>query len=139
MHVDAQGGAALIAVVAAELSSHGVTVRFGSAPETRDGVLLLDASSQAELDDISGCAEMSSTLWCGTAGLARALAAQPAPVVRLTDAPHLVIVGSHHPAARRQVDELARLHPDWLSRFDAEADASADRIHTKLAQRTGAV
>lgn len=132
MRVDAQGGAALIADVAAELSSHRVMVRFALDPEMRGGVLLLDASSQADLDAVSRCRDKTSTLWCGTAGLARALAAQPALVARLPDAPHLVIVGSHHPVACRQVDELARLRPDWLTGFDAETEASAARIHTKL-------
>ena len=133
VHVNAEGGDVLIADIAAELSRHGVVALPAADGEGRGRIVLLDASSQADLDAISQRSDEASTLWCGTAGLARALAGRPASVACLPDAPHLVIVGSHHPVAQRQVAELARLRPDWLTAFDAEAEASAERIHKALA------
>lgn len=70
------------------------------------GVAVCDAASDKDLDDIvaAGKSRARRVLWCGTAGLARALSGRPAVTAAVR--PELVIVGSRHEAARRHVAAL---------------------------------
>ncbi len=86
----------------AELRAHGVEVR------------LRDAETDADLDAIvdEGRRLTGRVLWCGTGGLAGALAGHrtvPPPVLPL---PILALIGSDHPASRAQVAAVpAKLRP----------------------------
>lgn len=83
-------------------------------PQPGGGVFLCDAEAEADLLAIAARrAELARpVLWCGTAGLARALAgrtAQAAPVG--LPRPVLVLCGSGHPVTRAQLAELPRVTP----------------------------
>src|ERR1700728_2906296 len=81
------GDPALIKDVVAELK-HGVSSRGFDCE-----IVLLDAESDADLDAIAKrYASEPATLWCGAAGLARALGQEPPRAARPLDVPHLVIV-----------------------------------------------
>jgi D-threonate/D-erythronate kinase len=110
------GGRSLIKDIAAELKRHGVSSRGA------DGhVRLLDAESDADLDAIAErYANERGTLWCGAAGLARALAQESPRTARPLNRPHLVIVGSRHPVTIRQVEVFRAAHPGCLAPMDAE-------------------
>jgi uncharacterized protein YgbK (DUF1537 family) len=108
------GDRLLIKDVAAELKCHGVSPRGGD-------VRLLDAESDADLDAIAErYANEPATLWCGAAGLAKALAQESPRAARPLNQPHLVIVGSRHPVTLRQVEVLRAAHPGCLAPMGAE-------------------
>ena len=110
------GDRSLIKDVAAELERHGVSSRGADGD-----VLLLDAESDADLDAIAQrYANEPATLWCGAAGLARALAQESPRAARPLHQPHLVIVGSRHPVTLRQVEVFRAAHPDWSAPMGAE-------------------
>ena len=116
MLAEPSGDRLLIKDVAAELKRHGVSSRGADG-----GVLLLDAESDAGLDAIvERYANESATLWCGAAGLARALAQESPRAARPLHQPHLVIVGSRHPVTLRQVEVFRAAHPDWSAPMGAE-------------------
>jgi len=68
-------------------------------------VLVLDASTVSDLGRIAewGRSLMQRVLWCGSAGLARALAGCPPPSASRARMPLLALVGSNHEASRAQV------------------------------------
>jgi D-threonate/D-erythronate kinase len=110
------GDRLLIKDVAAELKRHGVSSRGADGD-----VLLFDAESDADLDAIAErYADEPATLWCGAAGLARALAQESPRAGRPLCQPHLVIVGSRHPVTLRQVEVFRAAHPGWLAPMEAE-------------------
>ena len=98
-------GVAVPLDLAAALAGHGITVRLcrpgDVAPE---GVSLWDADSDADLAAIvaAGRALPGRVLWCGTGGLAGALAGGAVPQPDLP-APVLALIGSDHPASAAQL------------------------------------
>jgi D-threonate/D-erythronate kinase len=111
MLAQSPGDPLLIKDVAAELNRHGVSSRGAECD-----VIVLDAESHADLDAIAKrYAHEPSTLWCGAAGLAKAVAQEPPRVARRLNEPHLVVVGSRHPVSLRQVEVLGAARPDWLA------------------------
>jgi D-threonate/D-erythronate kinase len=70
-----------------------------------DGFFLCDAETKQQLQAIvaAGKRMTAPVLWCGSAGLARALAGPPRPQVAFVpNAPLLVLIGSDHPVAKAQ-------------------------------------
>jgi uncharacterized protein YgbK (DUF1537 family) len=121
------GDPLLIKDIAAELARYGVSSR-GLDCE----ILLLDAESETDLDAIAKrYAQEPSTLWCGAAGLARALAQQPPRVARPLSEPHLVIIGSRHPVSLRQVEVFGAARSDYVAPMAADP-SSVGRILTTL-------
>lgn len=92
-----------------ELAARGMPVRVlpGIGAMEGAGVFLCDAEYDADLDAIAAARERlrSPVLWCGSSGLARALAGPVGPV-STPAGPCLGIVGSRHPAS---LDEAAML------------------------------
>jgi D-threonate/D-erythronate kinase len=121
------GDPLLIKDIAAELKRHGVSSR-----DVDCDVVVLDAASDADLDAIAKrYADQPATLWCGAAGLARALAQQPPRVAQPLNHPHLVIVGSRHPVSLRQVKMFGAARPDCLAPMATEPDF-VGRVRTTL-------
>ena len=94
-------------------------------------VPMQDAETDADLDRIvaEGRCLSGRVLWCGTAGLAGALAGRR-PVIRpVLQGPILALIGSDHPVSRRQVAAapFARTVPvpPGTSRIDAAAIIAA--------------
>jgi D-threonate/D-erythronate kinase len=80
------------------------------------GVFVCDAETHAELTEIvaHAIALVPPLLWCGSAGLARALANAPVPRAAVPAAPLLAIIGSDHPVTRAQVEALRRARQDAM-------------------------
>jgi D-threonate/D-erythronate kinase len=106
----------------AELSRAGEPVRLAAAAEelAGGGTFLCDAASEAELAAVvdAGRRLEPPVLWCGSAGLARALAGVPRPSTpsRL-EPPLLLVIGSHHPVTLAQIEALAAHAPEVLIRL----------------------
>ncbi|SMF69065.1 Uncharacterized conserved protein YgbK, DUF1537 family [Tistlia consotensis] len=94
----------------AALSEAGLAPRPAARPDrlSGSGVFVCDAECAADLAAIAaaGRALDGPLLWCGSAGLAAALAGQPAAPAALGPQPLLLVVGSRHPV---MLDQLARL------------------------------
>jgi D-threonate/D-erythronate kinase len=121
------GDPLLIKDIAAELERHGVP-----ALNVDCEIVLLDAESDADLDAIAKrYANEPATLWCGAAGLGRALAQQPLRATQPLDRPHLVIVGSRHPVSLRQVEVFGA---EWSECVAPMADDTSfvGRVRTTL-------
>lgn len=123
--------------LAAALREVGVTVRLRRPGDAApDGASLWDAETDSDLDQlVAECRCLPGrVLWCGSAGLAGALAGRasvPQPALR---GPVLGLIGSEHPAS------VAQLSAAWsrvrrVTRGDAE---EAARI-ARLLARDGAV
>jgi uncharacterized protein YgbK (DUF1537 family) len=116
MLAQSSGDPLLIKDIAAELKRHSVSSR-----DVDCDVVVLDAASDADLDAIAKrYANQPTTLWCGAAGLARALAQQPPRAAQPLNQPHLVIVGSRHPVSLRQVEIFGTARPDCVAPMAAE-------------------
>ena len=104
-------------------------------------VFLCDAESDADLARIVEQARRlpGHTLWCGSAGLARALAALPSPPVEPRPGPHIVLVGSNHAVTQEQLALIERAQPQGIVPFDADAAASAAMMSQVLASHHGCV
>ena len=121
------GDPVLIKDIAAELMRHGVSTCSANCE-----VVLLDAESDADLDAIAKrYANEPATLWCGAAGLARAIAQEPPRAARPLNQPHLVIVGSRHPVTLRQLEVLGGERPGLLTLMAAEP-SFVGRVRTTL-------
>ena len=117
----------LIKDIAAELQRHGVSLHGPNCD-----IVLHDAESDADLDAIAQRYEHEpALLWCGAAGLARALARRPPATAKPLGLPHLVIVGSRHPVSLRQVEVVASARPEWFAPMAAEP-GFVGRVQTTL-------
>lgn len=106
-------------VVALEALGLPTSVRSPGEP-VPDGISLWNASTEGDLDRIvaAAIALPGKTLWCGSSGLAGALARRDrepvhasATVPRPVPRPVLALVGTRHPVTIAQVSELACRHP----------------------------
>ncbi len=141
MLVDGGGSRRQVGVAPlSRLAQYGVAARQGLADATvRDAttaVLVCDAATQDDLVNIVAAAGAlpGPTLWCGSAGLAQALAPSRPPVVTAAPTPHLVIVGTNHPVAASQVAAVRAARPGWLATFDEDRTTSAAAIARTLAE-----
>ncbi len=98
--------------LSAALQAHGVAAR------------LCDAETDADLDAIvaAGRALKGRVLWCGTGGLAAALAGRTTVPRPHLPRPVLALIGSDHPVSAAQLAAVAQLH-DRLPQSDAPAIA----------------
>jgi D-threonate/D-erythronate kinase len=108
--------------LAADLSRAGAPVRLAASADALagGGIFLCDAASEAELAAVvdAGRRLEPPVLWCGSAGLARALAGarRPSTPSRLQP-PLLLVIGSHHPVTLAQIEALAAHAPELLIRL----------------------
>jgi uncharacterized protein YgbK (DUF1537 family) len=77
---------------------------------------LCDAETEEHLHAIAAAGRRMAqpTLWCGSAGLARALAGPPRAEAFAPTAPLLMLIGSDHPVSRAQRDALEGRRPGML-------------------------
>jgi uncharacterized protein YgbK (DUF1537 family) len=127
MLAQSPGDRVLIKDVAAELVLHGVALA-----SVDHEIVVLDADSDADLDAIATrYANEPATLWCGAAGLARALAQEPPRAAQPLNQPHLVIVGSRHPVTLRQVEVFSAARPECAAPMSPDP-SFVGRVQTKL-------
>lgn len=129
--------------LARELMAEGLTVRHGR-PGPDGGLYLCDAADEADLAEIAASPALAPpVLWCGSAGLARALAGPtvPVPLAEALPPPRLLVVGTAHPATLAQLERLGTPPDDvGIARVDlpsgsppAEARAALERLTAGLA------
>jgi uncharacterized protein YgbK (DUF1537 family) len=111
----------------AAFAAVGLTVRSGSVPDAQGGVLVPDVLTDADLDRLASH-PAPRWLWCGSAGLAWALArqGQHAPTHSTSPTPGLThtITASRHPVVRGQIgtiDLYDLSHPQPLPTAEAQA------------------
>ncbi len=117
----------------AALADWGIGVRLCRPGEPAPpGVSLWDAETDAELDAVVAEARVlpGRVLWCGTAGLAAALAGRTAVPVPGLPGPVLALIGSDHPVS------VAQLSTAWkqVHRITSGGAEEAAPIARRLAQ-----
>jgi uncharacterized protein YgbK (DUF1537 family) len=94
-----------------------------------DGVSIFDAETDADLDGIVALARQARgpVLWCGTGGLARALArGREVGASRILERPVLGLFGSDQPVTRAQLEACGS---SWVEiREDGDVDAIKHRL-----------
>ena len=125
-----------------ELAALGLEVTLAARPDAiaGTGVFLCDADTDQDLSAIvtAGKQLAPPILWCGSAGLARALAGAAPPVEPVPGEPFLAIVGSGHPVTRAQLDRIEDAHPElWIA--VREGAAEADEVRGCIAARGAAL
>ena len=126
--IDGAAGTPVTPPMTDMLAAEGVSAVLVRSPDQlpRRGVAVCDAASEQDLDDIvaAGRSGTSRILWCGSAGLAQALAGRPAQVVAMHA--DLVIIGSRHHVTSRHVASLRHaIGPLCVSLASIDAVASA--------------
>jgi uncharacterized protein YgbK (DUF1537 family) len=104
-----------------ELRRAGVTLRLAASAGAvaGDGVFFCDAASEADLAALADAGRRLEppVLWCGSAGLARALAGAPhAGAAPPLEPPLLLVIGSHHSVTLAQIEALAAHAPEVVIR-----------------------
>lgn len=112
VHLTTGGGERIDTDIVATLESVGLSAICVPDPETlvdqSAQVLVCDALDDAMLERVvtRGKVLPGRTLWCGSAGLAAALAVRGARQVREFSAPLLAIIGSYHPVILEQLQAV---------------------------------
>jgi len=123
------------------LQAENIAARIAEPDQPlQPGITLFDAETDADLDDAvqAGLAAPSPVLWCGSGGLAHALAraaGRTAPVMPPLRTSILGLFGSDQPATAAQ---LAACGPHWLPLPDG-GPASAARVLAHLETEGAAV
>ncbi len=94
------------------------------------GITVFDAETDADLDAVVASVGDRRVLWCGTAGLAQALAAADAACSPLVPGPVLGLFGSDQPATFAQLQACA---PHWLHWAERTPHDLAARLADGLA------
>ena len=99
-------------------------VSAGAGPSLQPGITVFDAETDAELDQaVAAAAQAGPVLWCGTGGLARALAAHaPPPAMPPIPGPVLGLFGSDNAATAAQ---LAACGLHWTALPHGGPDSAA--------------
>lgn len=141
-HAPGPGGPAPVGVdLAGRLAALGlapVRIADPDAVATAEGrVLLCDATSDADLAAIvaAGRRRPGRVLWCGTGGLAAALADGVPPPPRLPAGPVLFVIGSEHPVSRAQMAALPARLPGHVAVLPLDLPAGQARDATARALR----
>jgi len=118
----------------------GVTLAAQAGAIAGTGLFLCDAETDQDLSAIvrAGKQLAPPILWCGSAGLARALAGAAPPVEPVPGEPFLAIVGSGHPVTRAQLDRIEDTHPA-LRIAVREGAAEAAEVRECIAARGAAL
>jgi uncharacterized protein YgbK (DUF1537 family) len=123
------------------ISNEGVAAQKAEPGQPlQPGITLFNAETDADLDEAvqAGLAVSGPVLWCGSGGLAHALAraaGRTAPVMPPLRTPILGLFGSDQPATAAQ---LAACGPHWLALPDG-GPASAARVRALLETEGAAV
>ena len=117
------------------LAAEGVAATLlapGDAPHS-PGVFVCDASTTAHVSALAEKTDTVGLLWCGSSGLARALAPPPQ---RLAPRVELVVIGSRHDVSRAHAAQLFRSLGPAAVRVSSLQDV--DAVRAALVERTRA-
>jgi uncharacterized protein YgbK (DUF1537 family) len=124
--------------LAAQLHELGFSVaKCRPGDRAPPGVSLWDAETIEALQRIvaEGRRMSGRVLWCGTAGLAEAMAGAEPSRIETIGSPLLALVGTDHPVTLRQLSEVE----PYRVVFDPEHAAGIAAIETQLQQKGAAV
>jgi D-threonate/D-erythronate kinase len=124
--------------LAAQLGELGFSVsKCAPGDKAPQGVSLWDAETIEDLQQIvaAGRRLPGRVLWCGSAGLAEAIAGAEPLRIETTGSPLLALVGTDHPVTLRQLREI---EPHRVV-FDPEDAAGIAAIEAQLQQKGAAV
>jgi uncharacterized protein YgbK (DUF1537 family) len=118
--------------LAGELRQRDAALRLAASANAvaGHGTFLCDGATEADLAALvdAGRRLEPPVLWCGSAGLARALAGRSQPhAMPSLEPPLLFVIGSHHPVTLAQIEALAADAPDLMVRVRT-ADAAGAAI-----------
>ena len=121
-----------------QLVAHGKSVAVCRPDEVAPhGVSFWDSENDAQLDHVVAAGRHLSgrVLWCGSAGLARALAGVPPPAIDGVAQPLLALVGSDHAITAAQVARTA----DWNVVLDPGCGSDFAKVAARLDAARAAV
>lgn len=122
--------------LSAALSALGLDVRVlaNAAGIAGSGTFLCDAETDSDLQAIAsaGLRLAGPVLWCGTSGLARALAGRTPSLRALPRGPVLGVIGSRHGVSAAEIERLRQRHPEAVF---AAADAELVGIAAAKAEQ----
>lgn len=128
-------GPNLLGAVSGSLDHRPIHVARGRRPAGR-GFFVCDAETDGDLRAIANATDILARpiLWCGTAGLAHALAGPAQAVVLPCASRILVVIGSRHPTSVAQVAEVRKRWPGAIVDVagDVAAETAAGRIASAL-------
>lgn len=129
----APAGPNLIEALLGPAGGRAIHVSRGTLP-SGGGAFVCDAETEDDLSRIAGCAAKLDrpVLWCGTAGLAHALAGPARPVAPPPAARILAVIGSRHPMTVAQVERIGQTWPDTI------VEVAQDTPHHDAVERTQA-
>jgi uncharacterized protein YgbK (DUF1537 family) len=114
----------------ASLQAHGIRAPLAQAGDpVPPGVSLWDAATDGDLRRIAQVGRRMSTpiLWCGSGGLAGALAGRARPAPPAPGRPLLGLLGTDHPATAAQLSACGE-HVEWLDSAVRHGEAAARRL-----------
>lgn len=101
------------------------------------GLFIYDAETEEDMNRIPDIfsAIQDPILWCGSAGLARALSGQKRATNTYQTASTLAIIGSQHPVSQTQLTIMRDIDPDSVVMIDklTPLNSIVDSINTRLA------
>ena len=107
------------------------------------GLFICDAETDDDMRSLPGrLADVERpVLWCGSAGLARAMAVVPTAPSQWSRESALVVVGTNHSVSQDQVAGIKRAMPDAICIVDGSQsmDEVRDCLHRRLAEGKSAV
>lgn len=126
--------------LASALAACGVGLRSNGE---RLPLILADADSQADLEALVVREQTRGgrVLWCGSGGLAQALAGRVQPPIAVPAGPTLLVIGTDHPVAATQIEAMRVLDPEAVIvwREGDRATQLNERIARRLAAKRNAV
>jgi uncharacterized protein YgbK (DUF1537 family) len=119
-----------------------VPVGHARSPDaiTGRGFFVCDAESDEDLCAVvaAGRRLAKPILWCGSAGLARALAGPPqSQGVFAPKAPLLMLIGSQHAVSRAQRDEIEARRPGLVTALASTEQAAIEKAFADVADAIG--
>jgi len=105
-------GGRLIAPGRPEIDIAAMLIAEGLEPGRGGAVRIVDAATDADLEELVAAEAPRDPLWCGAAGLARALAGVAPARPALPAGRTLVIIGTDHPVTMAQRLALAAARPE---------------------------
>jgi uncharacterized protein YgbK (DUF1537 family) len=118
-----------------QLLAFGHTIiRRAPLSSAEEGIFLCDARTDGDLDAIVTQAD-DDTLWCGSSGLAAALARRdrlPPPVIFSMAGQMLLLVGTAHPLTLAQISDLETTDPNSICHI-APDGSDANMVSARIA------
>jgi len=116
-----------------------ITFINSSSKVTGDGLFIYDAETE---EDMTKLPEILSSiqepiLWCGSAGLAKALSGKLQSNDAYEPASTLVIIGSQHPVSHAQLRAINDVDPNCITIIDEKThlNETADAVNKRLTRR----